>query len=282
MTIDSFANRLVCDLVAYEPGKSMGPSPHANVTLRAALTNARITPDGGQPPGRRKSTWKLVPCGRTSLLAFCLAVVPATGATLATLPFQGSHTESFESFPIGTRAEPGGMPWLILGGAGRVDEGNQAPFFLRDLFIYVTANDFFTPNRFGLGSSAAKVADGNRGLGHSSSEVNVRIELSVPVDRFGGYWGGSATNGISFSFYGTAGELIQQDQVFWQNPGGNGVLEWAGWEFSKPVSRIEYSGSFIVVDSLRIQTVPESATALYGLPAGLLAFLRSRRPRSRS
>jgi histidinol-phosphate aminotransferase len=71
MTIDHFANRFVCDLVAYEPGKPidetarelgldprdivkvasnenpLGPSPRAKEAMRAALEEAHIYPDGG-------------------------------------------------------------------------------------------------------------------------------------------------------------------------------------------------------------------------------------------
>jgi histidinol-phosphate aminotransferase len=71
MTIDSYANRFVCDLVAYEPGKPidetarelgldparivkvasnenpLGPSPRALVAMRSALAEAHIYPDGG-------------------------------------------------------------------------------------------------------------------------------------------------------------------------------------------------------------------------------------------
>jgi histidinol-phosphate aminotransferase len=71
MTIDSYANRFVCDLVAYEPGKPidetarelgldpsqivkvasnenpLGPSPLAKAAMREALEDAHIYPDGG-------------------------------------------------------------------------------------------------------------------------------------------------------------------------------------------------------------------------------------------
>jgi histidinol-phosphate aminotransferase len=71
MTIDSYANRFVCDLVAYEPGKPidetarelgleaaqivkvasnenpLGPSPVAKAAMRDALEDAHIYPDGG-------------------------------------------------------------------------------------------------------------------------------------------------------------------------------------------------------------------------------------------
>jgi histidinol-phosphate aminotransferase len=71
MTIDHYANRFVCDLVAYEPGKPidetarelgldpadivkvasnenpLGPSPVAKEAMRAALEEAHIYPDGG-------------------------------------------------------------------------------------------------------------------------------------------------------------------------------------------------------------------------------------------
>ena len=71
MTIDSYANRFVCDLVAYEPGKPidetarelgldpsqivkvasnenpLGPSPLAKAAMRDALEDAHIYPDGG-------------------------------------------------------------------------------------------------------------------------------------------------------------------------------------------------------------------------------------------
>ncbi|MEM1084572.1 MAG: histidinol-phosphate transaminase [Verrucomicrobiota bacterium] len=71
MAIDSFANRFVCDLVAYEPGKPieetarelglepssivklasnenpLGPSPKAKEAMQAALEEAHIYPDGG-------------------------------------------------------------------------------------------------------------------------------------------------------------------------------------------------------------------------------------------
>ncbi len=71
MTIDQYANRFVCDLVAYEPGKPieetarelglepsqivkvasnenpLGPSPLAKAAMRDALEEAHIYPDGG-------------------------------------------------------------------------------------------------------------------------------------------------------------------------------------------------------------------------------------------
>lgn len=71
MAIDSFANRFVCDLVAYEPGKPieetarelglepsrivklasnenpLGPSPRAKEAMREALEKAHLYPDGG-------------------------------------------------------------------------------------------------------------------------------------------------------------------------------------------------------------------------------------------
>jgi histidinol-phosphate aminotransferase len=71
MTIQDYANRFVCDLVAYEPGKPieetareigldpsqivklasnenpLGPSPAAKEAMRAALDEAHIYPDGG-------------------------------------------------------------------------------------------------------------------------------------------------------------------------------------------------------------------------------------------
>ena len=71
MMIDQYANRFVCDLVAYEPGKPidetarelglepsqivklasnenpLGPSPLAKVAMREALEEAHIYPDGG-------------------------------------------------------------------------------------------------------------------------------------------------------------------------------------------------------------------------------------------
>lgn len=71
MSIDQYANRFVCDLVAYEPGKPieetarelgldpadivkvasnenpLGPSPKAKQAMQAALQDAHIYPDGG-------------------------------------------------------------------------------------------------------------------------------------------------------------------------------------------------------------------------------------------
>ena len=71
MTIDHYANRFVCDLVAYEPGKPidetarefgldpsqivklasnenpLGPSPLAKIAMRGAIEEAHIYPDGG-------------------------------------------------------------------------------------------------------------------------------------------------------------------------------------------------------------------------------------------
>ncbi|MEI7927681.1 MAG: histidinol-phosphate transaminase [Verrucomicrobiales bacterium] len=71
MSIDQYANRFVCDLVAYEPGKPidetarelglnpadivkvasnenpLGPSPLAKEAMRAALEESHIYPDGG-------------------------------------------------------------------------------------------------------------------------------------------------------------------------------------------------------------------------------------------
>ena len=71
MSIESYANHVVCDLVAYEPGKPiaetarelgldpaeivklasnenpLGPSPLAKAAMREAIEVAHIYPDGG-------------------------------------------------------------------------------------------------------------------------------------------------------------------------------------------------------------------------------------------
>lgn len=189
-------------------------------------------------------------------LMLALSVV-ANSAAIVIPPFQGTHSESFEEFAVGTRASRGGTPWSILGGTGLIDEGNDPPYFLRYLMIYRTANDFFTPNHFGLGPSSAKTADGIRGLGHSVSDVNARLDLLQPITRFGAYWGGSSSNGINFTFFNATGDVVGQDRFYWRNPGRNGVLEWAGWEFTEPVTRIEYTGAFIVVDSMQVTVAPD-------------------------
>ena len=80
MSIQEYANRFVCDLVAYEPGKPieetarelglkpeeivklasnenpLGPSPLAKAAMREAIEAAHIYPDGGGYCGMRLRT----------------------------------------------------------------------------------------------------------------------------------------------------------------------------------------------------------------------------------
>jgi hypothetical protein len=129
---------------------------------------------------------------------------------------------------------------------------------------------------FGLGSYAARSHDGTQGYGTSLAYGTTRIDFASPVSQFGGYWASASTTiPIMFSFYNAQGSLVGTDSVLYSAPNNNGTPEWFGWNSVVGISRIDYSGSWVVNDSLRFTNVPEPSSAtLLSLATCIFVTLR--------
>jgi hypothetical protein len=191
--------------------------------------------------------------------------------------FAGEATESWESY---SRANVSGLvntPLPIFGGKGTISGQNE--------YIWITQYGIADPNTggFGLGGFAARAHDGTQGYGTSLSYATSRITLVSPAFAFGGYWGTDyPSNPIHFAFYDSQGALIGSDDRPYTAPNQNGTLEWFGWQSTTPISRIDYSGPFVVNDSLRIGAVPEPSTCLLiVLGAAFLLSNSSLQPKTR-
>jgi hypothetical protein len=201
----------------------------------------------------------------TGLLALAFLLGISTWASASTIspigPFTGTISEGFESFSLGDQ----NASLAIFGAHATASDG--------DFYIYNT-----TTRAFGIGIPAidAQVADGNRGLGLNGSEETARITFAAPVTDFGGFWGsGSPSNGITFSFFDAANNLLGTVTTPYHRngafEGGDGGLDWHGWTSTTPITSITFSGDFVVADKLEaIPTVPEPATLV--LVGGALAL----------
>jgi hypothetical protein len=166
--------------------------------------------------------------------------------------FVGELTETWESFSRSEVYALRDVQLPIFGGAATITGEHE--------FIWISQIGVAEPNLggFGLGSNAARSHDGVQGYGTSLAEGSTEIVIPAPVLRFGGYFGAAEGTGpIRFSFYNAGGGLIGTDSFTYTRAGIDGVLEWAGWQSTVPIGRVEYSGGWVVNDSLRISNVPE-------------------------
>jgi hypothetical protein len=193
-------------------------------------------------------------------LVLCVALILASQnfihaglVTPISSAFTSPLTETWETFPLGFPI--GSVDFLN----GYGTASGQA------LVIYSQGNEF-NPDGFGLGPFRAKVHDGTRGFGVSSSIAVVTFRFDAPISMFGGFWGaGSATNPITVTFLDSQNAAIGQTQFLYGRPNFDGTLEWHGWGIDMPATSVRVSGAFFVNDSLRVVPVPEPRTALFGI-----------------
>jgi hypothetical protein len=126
-------------------------------------------------------------------------------------------------------------------------------------FIWKTTERFGQSGGLGLGAFTAKAHDGIHGYTTSQQNGTAQIDFKVAVTDFGGYWAhavgfAEVRPPTTFSFFNSHGGLVGSETFSYSRPNNNGTLEWQGWHFSEPVSRISYSGDWVANDSLRIST----------------------------
>ena len=177
--------------------------------------------------------------GILAALAFISANVRAD--VFRSPPFLGSDQETWDNSDSAQN-----LP-LAFDGLATLSAG---------VFIYAGPNPYFIPG-FGLGSYPARTQSGLFGLGKAyESSTPVTITFNHPIIAFGGYW--AATTGytspyehlIQFHFIDANGFFVGADFVVYSEPNHDGTLEWIGWSFSHPVSRIEYIANYVANDSL--------------------------------
>lgn len=205
-----------------------------------------------------------------------LLVLPlASGAQIIRVsPFLGTDQENWESLQVGPQTSYSSPTMSAFAG--------MAEFGSPHLSIYRTAESFYEPGGFGLGPYMAKTESGLLGLGKGAEmSPPVTISFTRPIETFGGYWAAISgqSHAIFFRFFDSNASLVGVDTFVYSEPNRDGTLEWAGWAFSRPVSKIEYTAWYVVNDSLRVITiVPEPNTLMILLLGSVIClFIRLKR-----
>ncbi len=186
-------------------------------------------------------------------------------------PFNGEIQETWESFTHTSGEQPPlPAPQQIFGG--------MAAIFGNSMHVFRPASGY----PWDLGSSGyAQVADGTNAMAISGSNSVAVIVFSIPVAKFGSYWGAYTSSSanpasVDVQFFDTAGMLISSESFTYSRaPVADGLLEWHGWHSSVPIKRVIYPGDGVTTDGLRASLTPEPATIM--LLALLLATYRRRR-----
>ncbi len=220
-----------------------------------------------------RSTNPFTQWGFALLLAGTCFTLRADVTSIAN-PFSGDALETFEEFPLGIITT---QPLTIFGGRATISGSYE--------FIWKTASTLGTPFGFGLGPFDAQAYDGTHGYGTSLAYGTTQITFSSPVTDFGGYWGSAVTPLIptTFDFYGSGGTLIGTSSFTYSSPNNNGTLEWHGWHSDVPIYSMDYSGGWVVNDSLRLTLVPEpSSLALASSGTAMMIAWIYRKQRSKN
>jgi len=210
----------------------------------------------------------------TEVLCAGLSLLLLSGqafAQLSAIPteFTGSATETFEELSRVNVQALVNVEVPIFSGLATISGPNE--------YIWLNGTQLGYPGTFGLGYYNARAHDGNQGYGTSLAYATSRITFNTPISGFGGYWGcASTTTPMVFAFYDANGASIGSASVVYSAPNHDGTLEWFGWQSSVPIGRIEYSGTWVVNDSLRLQVVPEANCAVL-FSTGLALWLARRR-----
>lgn len=182
-----------------------------------------------------------------ALVASSLLCTAGSAAVTSIPPFSGTITESWETMSAGGRPSP----ISVFNGYAVLQA--TAPF------IYWPAGGW-TWGLYGYGY--APVADGVRAFGHNSSGGVTTIVFNLPVSQFGAYWGngGPGYPLLNVRLYDASNNLLNTAVVNYSG----GALLWSGWQSDTPVKRVEFNGTYPVVDSLQATLAPFPEIALEG------------------
>src|SRR5207302_8706029 len=186
-------------------------------------------------PGKTRIPFMACWCATIFCLLFALTalvvaktptrtVSTASQSTQVTIvpPFVGTHSETWERFPI--QSIPSGTS--ILGGIATISGPN----------LEIDGPQMFTLCGHGL---YAQPSDGIRLLGAAYPSGPVTISFSQPVSAFGAYWGGVPLecegSSIVLTFRDANSNQIGTDSFAYT---GDGTLQWHGYTFATPVKTI--------------------------------------------
>jgi hypothetical protein len=161
-------------------------------------------------------------------------------------PFVGTHSETWEEFPV---RKFGSEEISILGGTG-VISGE----------LLETASS----QKFLLCTFYARPTDGKILLGSDAANAGMKISFSQPVSVFGAYWEnfpgtpeicGNIASDTLFRFTDAAGKPAGEASY---SPGHGGPT-WHGFTFTTPVKTVQVSGSYVLTDGMQTtETTTES------------------------
>lgn len=192
----------------------------------------------------------------SALATLSLAKTPpryeGDGPVMEVPPFVGTHSETWEEFPVG---EFGSPEVSILGGTA---------------VISGTELEIATTHMFHLCGFDAEPTDGAKFMGADAASASVSISFSQPVSAFGAYWGnipehpqGCGGTETHFNFMDITGNLVGQATY----PAGNGAMHWRGFAFTTPVKTIDVDGIYLVTDGM--QATVASANPLLNISTRL-------------
>jgi hypothetical protein len=171
-------------------------------------------------------------------LSFTLAISSFAGTVTEIPPFVGTHSETWEEFPVRKFADE---EISILGGTG---------------VISGDALETATGQKFLLCTFYAKPTDGKILLGSDAAGGGMKITFAQPVSSFGAYWEnfpdtpercGNIASDTIFHFTDAAGKPVGNASY----PAGHGGPMWRGFTFTTPVKTVEVSGSYLLTDGMQ-------------------------------
>ncbi|MBS1716035.1 MAG: PEP-CTERM sorting domain-containing protein [Armatimonadetes bacterium] len=202
------------------------------------------------------------------LSALVLATVSAHAVINPIGPFVGSMNDDFESYQ--DYNSTGGLGSLaVMGGGATFASNGGAQVWIYDVNVA-------TWGLGGYGSALTTSGDQGLGLYNNGSPIDVNLNFTTAVKRFGGYMASDSNlNGITtVDFYDAAGALMGSDTF----GTGSNAMVWFGWESTgNGIASIKFGNNLApVMDDIQADVVPEPATLLaFGL--GALALRRRRR-----
>jgi hypothetical protein len=200
---------------------------------------------------RRATAYLLAITSIATILAFS-AIAQAGVVQIA--QFTGTLQESWEQPTFPYAGWTGG--WYqyldhtvltIMGGAATITNVQLA--------IWTYGNS--TANTSGL----SVPVDGTQAMGENTTG-QITLTFANPVYRFGGYFQAYTNDYVNpvpivFTFYDASNNVVGTSTINYLHANGDGLMDWAGWLFDTPVSRITWTETGGANDFLQADPVPE-------------------------